>query len=103
MKLKAYSIYDSAASAFNQPFFLHNDGMAIRSFQDNVNHEESHLNKHPDQFTLYHVGEFDDQEGTMTPLTPKSLGNGLQYKNPSEEDEINKKLDLIIKSLGDTH
>ena len=61
MKLNVYSIHDSAAKAFTQPFFMHNDGLAIRAFQGNVNSKEgNNISDHPDQFTLYKIGEFDD-------------------------------------------
>ena len=100
MKLKVYSVYDQAAKAFTQPFYLHNDGLAVRSFQDNVNHQDSQISKHPDQFTLFLIGEFNDVDGTITCHEPKSLGTGLQYVNPSETSELQKTLDLVVKQTA---
>ena len=80
MKLNVYSIFDSAAQAFVQPFFMQQDGLAIRAFQDNVNSkEENNISKHPEQFTLFKLAEFNDQNGMLTPLdTPRALAIGVE-------------------------
>jgi hypothetical protein len=98
MKLNVYSIFDSAAKAYTSPFFMHNDGLAIRAFQDNVNAEqENNISKHPDHFTLFKIGEFDDVTGEIKTDVVKSLGTGLEYKNsPDISDDIAQ---LIIKKL----
>jgi len=103
MKLNVYSIFDSAAKAYTAPFFMHNDGLAIRAFQDNVNAEqENNISKHPDQFTLFKIGEFDDATGEIKTDVIKSLGTGLEYKNSPDISEdiaqlIIKKLDSILE------
>jgi hypothetical protein len=103
MKLNVYSLFDSAAKAYTQPFFAHNDGLAIRMFQDNVNSEqENNISKHPDQFTLFKIGEFDDATGEIKTDVVKSLGTGLEYKNSPDISEdiaqlIIKKLDSILE------
>lgn len=83
MMLNVYSFYDSAAKAYTQPFFLHNDGLAIRAFQSNVNDESGNNNiaNNPDQFTLYRIGQYDDVNGELIPTTPESLGNGVKYQD----------------------
>lgn len=90
MKLSIYSIHDSAAQAYLAPFFLHNDGLAIRAFQDNVNStEENNISKHPEQFALYKIGEMDDQNGVITALpSPKFLTGGVELLNPTTESDI---------------
>ena len=88
MKLSIYTIHDSAAQAYLAPFFLHNDGLAIRAFQDNVNStEENNISKHPEQFAMFKIGEMDDQTGVITALpSPKHITGGLEVKNPTPED-----------------
>jgi hypothetical protein len=106
MILTIYSIHDSAANAYLPPFFMHNDGLAIRTFQDMVNSkEENNISKHPDQFTLFKLGEYDDNTGELIPAELKSLGNGVNYKNIVEKDEetamLMKKLETIESLLED--
>lgn len=97
MKLNIYSVYDQAAKAYTAPFFLHNDGLAIRAFQDNVNAEqENNISKHPEHFSLFKLGEFDDQKGVITKLDVNvHLASAIELKNPTNEEELIQE----IKSL----
>lgn len=101
MKLNVYSIFDSAAKAYTNPFFMHNDGLAIRAFADNVNSEqENNISKHPDQFTLFRIGEFDDASGEIKTDIVKSLGTGLQYQEKTGLDESQAALIInLLKEL----
>lgn len=101
MLLNIYSIFDSAAEAYTKPFYMHNDGLAIRAFQDNVNSEDqNNISNHPDQFTLFKIGTYDDKTGEITNLENKSLGNGLEYKNPPEDSQLLKKIKALINTVN---
>lgn len=82
-KLRLFSIYDSAISAFLQPFWSDHKANAIRSFQRVVNDKSDANNMvaaHPDQFVLFELGEFDQPTGVFSShQTPLSLGNGVEY------------------------
>ena len=83
MILKAYAIRDSKAKAFMAPFFLPNDGVAIRAFSDNVNSESANqISKHPDDFVLYSTGAWDDETGTFQSITPEPLIRAVDVYNP---------------------
>lgn len=62
------SIKDRAADAFMRPWFVPTSGIAIRSFIDEVNRDQSdnQLFHHPDDFDLYEIGVFDDSTGRIT-------------------------------------
>jgi hypothetical protein len=59
------SVKDRAADVFNRPFFVAHRNVAIRDFTDEVNRkaDDNPLNKHPDDFDLYLMGQFDDNTG----------------------------------------
>ena len=61
------SVKDRAADVFNRPFFVPHRNVAIRDFTDEVNRSsaDNQLNKHPDDFDLYLLGQFDDNNGTF--------------------------------------
>lgn len=65
MKLMIMTTYDKAAECFGRPFFTVSVGVAVRSFVDEVNREDSGnpLFMHPGDYTLYHLGEFHDDSG----------------------------------------
>lgn len=110
MKLKMYCLFDSAASAFVQPFFMPNDGLALRAFSANINSkQETDITLHPEQFTLFRVGEFDDQTGKFEALaTPMSLGIGVEFVENIVVDDSNvamfidriDSLEKMIKNLS---
>lgn len=70
MLLKAYSIYDVKSLAYHTPYFTSTDGAAARSFSDLVNDINTNVGRHPNDYVLYCVGEFDDAKGVMIPLSP---------------------------------
>lgn len=63
MKLKVFSVYDEKAESFGQPFFFAARGMAVRAFIDLANDGRSTVSKHPVDFHLYEIGEYDDSTG----------------------------------------
>lgn len=78
MILKIYSVFDSAAGAFLQPFFAPTDGLAIRSFMDALNDNANALSKHAADYTLYLLGEFNDADASFSPpQEPVKLMTGL--------------------------
>lgn len=68
MKYKVVAIRDRALDAFGQPFFPPTIGAGIRSFSDEVNRsaEGNPLNKHPEDYDLYLLGEYDDSSGKFS-------------------------------------
>lgn len=62
MPLVLCSIHDSAAGAYNRPIFVPHSNLARRSLQDEVNRrdENNQMFSHPEDFTLYELGFFDE-------------------------------------------
>lgn len=84
MKTEAFSVYDEKSKAFGVPFFAVNSGVATRMFTDLVNDPKSTPFRYPTDFSLYHVGEFDDFLGALVPLpSPVPLGKASQFKSAS--------------------
>lgn len=86
---KIFTIHDAAAGAYLAPFFLHAEAMAIRTFSDCINDDNHQFGRHPKDYNILCLGEFDDNAGTFEIYqTPKPLGNGLSFvqteSNPSQ-------------------
>lgn len=60
---KVFSIRDAKAEFFNSPFLQKTEGEAERTFTSLVNDNQSTLSKHPEDYDLYFVGEYDDNTG----------------------------------------
>ena len=86
MKLLVFSVFDSKAEIFGQPMFFPAKGLAIRAFDDECNRKESQIHAHAEDFTLFQIGEFDQDKGLLIPLTtPVSLGIGVEFKGDETE------------------
>lgn len=81
MILKVFSIYDMKAELFNTPFFMGTNGEAIRAFKDLVANPDSTPGRHPEDYRLMCIGEFDNATGEFTSASPASLGFGTDYVN----------------------
>lgn len=68
MKHLVFTVYDSMAEAYLQPFYVTSVGLAIRSFSEAVNTDGHQFAKYPDDFTLWHLGEFDDGDAQFVSL-----------------------------------
>jgi len=80
MKTKAYSVYDSKVKNYTRPLYHRNAAEALRAFEDECNNPQSQLNKFAADFTLFEIGEWDDETAILTcEAAPVSLGNALQF------------------------
>ena len=78
MKLNAYTIYDVASGIYMRPFFSQADGQAIRGFKDIATDADHEVGKHPEDYTLYRVGNFNDVTGKMEGEELEKLATGLE-------------------------
>lgn len=75
-----YAVQDSVAQVFNTPYGAANDEHAMRIFGGAVTNNQSHINKNPEDFRLYKVGEFDDSKGILTAYaTPIHICDAVHF------------------------
>ena len=84
MVTKVFSIYDSKAQMFNVPFFMNNNAMAVRTFVDLVNDPKTNVSRHPEDYSLFEIGTFDDSKGVIVPATPINLGLASAFRNSTK-------------------
>lgn len=73
MIVKVFSLYDSKAKMFGPPFFMQTRGMAVRALSDLVKDSQSMVCRHPDDFVMYQIGEFNDQDAVFKNQNPHEL------------------------------
>lgn len=64
--LVACAVFDSKVGAYSPPFFVKTKGEAIRSFTDACADDNLPFKKHPGDYRLFLLGEFDDNSGLLT-------------------------------------
>ena len=85
MKTKIFTVYDQVSKAHHVPFFLPNEGAGKRQFADWINSDNNPYGKHPEDYSLLEIGEFDDETAEITKLeTPISHGLGVKFLAPTE-------------------
>lgn len=78
MEMRQYTIFDSKAEIYLQPFCFSTHGASLRAFKETVNDGQSNISKHPADYTLFYIGIWDDNTGEQKPETHINLGNGLE-------------------------
>jgi len=81
MIYKVLAIRDRAADLFGQPMFFGTIGTGIRAFGDEVKRpaENNNLNKHPDDFDLYHIADYNDETGNFEVVRPQQVAIGKDF------------------------
>lgn len=80
MKASLYSIKDEVSKNFGRIMEQNNSAEAMRTFADIVLNQETVISKHPTDYTLYKVGEFDTVTGLIEiGKEPIELANGKDF------------------------
>lgn len=67
MLLYAYSLYDSKALTYSPPFFTTAHGSAVRMVMDLAGDLNTSVGRHPSDYTLFCVGQWNDATGNLLP------------------------------------
>jgi hypothetical protein len=95
--LHIFSIYDTKANAYLQPFIMPTVSEATRLFGDCVTNPEHPFGKHPEDYSLFLAGTFNVQSGKFEMLeTLNCLGQALQFTN---EDEIDIEQNITVPTF----
>uniref|UniRef100_A0AAU8AXJ1 Nonstructural protein n=1 Tax=Dulem virus 121 TaxID=3145598 RepID=A0AAU8AXJ1_9VIRU len=78
MKLGVYVIRDQRTS-FMTPTFDYNDASAVRNFEHAVQQKESLFFSHPEDYSLYKIGDYDMDTGVITPIMSSLLVDGKSF------------------------
>ncbi len=87
---RLFTIFDDKAEAYLPPFVLPGKGMAMRIFGDCVNSKDHQFGAHPQDYTLFDIGSFDDRTGIVGDLDSRCVcANGLEVVREvsSREDD----------------
>lgn len=94
MKYQVYSLRDTAAEVFGRPIFARARGEVVRDLQSEVNRvpaagqPDNLLNRYPGQFDLYHLGLFDDHDGSMQFVSPQLVCNCVSLVSPVSSEFV---------------
>lgn len=86
MLLLMFSVHDSVSGIYDRPFVARAEGDAVRSFGDIAKDKEHPIGKHPEHFSLFHVGMWNDNTGMIDPVAPTHVVSAIDlttYESPA--------------------
>ena len=87
MRKSLYCVFDRKADAYMEPFNSANDALALRAFAAAVSDKGHAFYLHAEDFTLWRIGEFDHETGTVAGTIPEQIESAFQVKRRIETRE----------------
>ena len=84
MKVGLYCVLDKVSGVYDGPVPAHNDGVALRNFTSMATNDQSPVGQHPEHFSIWRVGEWNDATGEVIPETKECLGHAIDLLKPTE-------------------
>lgn len=101
MNLYIMSVFDSKAAAFLDPFYTNTVAIGIRSFEAAANDPSHEFTRHPDDYTLFELGQFCQSNAEFI-LHPAPISHGLAItyvrKTPNGIQQLDGSLNLVRTS-----
>lgn len=85
MNQNVYVLHDLVAQTYTMPFFMHNDSEAKRIFMTWLKNPELPMAAHPDDYSLYHIGFYDTDNGIIEGVSIPNLilkGSSIKTQEP---------------------
>ncbi len=96
MKVQCYAIFDTCSGIYEKPFFSTTDDLVKREFQDIATSGEHPIAKHPEHYSLWRLGNFDNNTGKINNEANECLWQAVeaiaqtQNVNPEQLDLFEK-------------
>lgn len=75
---KMYAIFDTASGVYDRPFVMQAHGQAIRAFGDIASDAEHPIGKHPEDYSLFYVSDWNDNTAEFVAVDKVCLATGLE-------------------------
>lgn len=80
---RVYATRDSKTEFYYTPFYQNTEAEALRTFGSSTLNPESMLAKYPEDYDLFYLGTYDDQQGKFTLLdTPQHVVKAVNLIKP---------------------
>ena len=91
MKTKVFTILDLKAESYGPPFTSMTTATGLRQFQELVNDHNHFFSKYPDDYELYEIGEWEDENASFFPHeVKKQLCRGSDVQDRAAGDFLKR-------------
>ncbi len=77
MLMLMYVVRDSASGVYDRPMVARSEGEMLRGFADIANDKNHPVGKHPEHYSLWNVGTYQDNTGMVEGQEPIHVVNGI--------------------------
>ena len=78
MKVQCYAIFDTCSGIYEKPFFSTTDELVKREFQDVATTKDHPINNHPEHYSIWRLGTFDNNTGKIMDEQNECLGQAVE-------------------------
>ncbi len=87
MKQQIYAVYDTCAGIYDSPHFANSDDLVKRQFQDIASGTDNPIAKHPEHYSLWRLGAWDNTTGKINDEKNECLCTALEIISQSQTVE----------------
>ncbi len=84
MKVQVYAIYDTCSGIYEKPFFHTADDAVRREFQDIATSAEHPIDRHPEHYSVWRLGNFDNTTGKIMDEKNECLWQAVEAISQSQ-------------------
>ena len=95
MRLNIYTIFDQASGAYMRPFYAQSDGQALRSFTDIAQDADHEIGKHPEDYSLFRIGTYDDNKGELHPEDKECMATALEVVASARDKALGNQANFL--------
>ncbi len=95
MKVQVYAIFDTCSGIYEKPFFHTADDAVKREFQDVATSADHPINRHPEHYSVWRLGSFDNLTGKITDEKNECLWQAVEAISQSQVVNKGNQRDLV--------
>ncbi len=98
MKQQLYAVFDTCAGIYDSPHFANSDDIVRRQFADIASGADNAISKHPEHYSLWRLGGWDNTNGNIQDEANECLCTALEAISQSQVVD-SKKMDMLKNGL----
>ncbi len=85
MKQQIYAVFDTCSGIYDSPHFANSDDVVRRQFTDIATAADNPISKHPEHYSLWRLGAWDNTNGKINNETNECLCTALEAISQSQQ------------------
>jgi len=95
MKVQCYAIFDACSGIYEKPFFSTADELVKREFQDVATVADHPISRHPEHYSLWRLGIFNNENGDIQNEQNECLWTAIEAISQSQKVNGGAQMDLV--------